>query len=419
MNSDQHKLFLNFKDSNLEGQFKEAQNGILKISLRHGLIISMVIWASVIPLLFYVIPESFNHVALVISLVVFPYFLLLLFTTYNDKFRRFYLLFSASTNVLAGLLVIFVTYFIPNGVFILLTSLVFLVFFGFYMYQLRLLMGSITVLIYLLVFQYNLLYTFDVSDSDLALLTFVCWLTFLFAIVAGYLSEKNERKIFLYQKTIEDKNILIAEEKQKSDDLLLNILPEHIVNKLKLNPTTIADHHQTSTVMFADIVGFTKLSQELSATDLVILLNQIFSEFDNMTVELGLEKIKTIGDAYMVAGGLENDPNESEKIAILALKMLKYINNTQNLKDHNLQIRIGIHTGPVVAGVIGLRKFTYDLWGDTVNTASRMESHGESGKITVSENINIELQDKFRFVKRPLIVVKGKGEMQTYFLSDT
>jgi PAS domain S-box-containing protein len=206
-------------------------------------------------------------------------------------------------------------------------------------------------------------------------------------------------------------------EQEKVEQLLLNVLPPPIVSRLKHQQSSIADSFPEATVLFADIVGFTKIADLISPTTLVDLLNDIFSSFDLLTQKYGLEKIKTIGDAYMVAGGIPTPRSDhAEAIALLALDMQQAIArfNTQRGEDFN--IRIGIHTGPVVAGVIGIKKFIYDLWGDTVNTASRMESHGIPGCIQVSETTYQILRDKFLFEQRGAIDVKGKGQMQTYFL---
>lgn len=206
-------------------------------------------------------------------------------------------------------------------------------------------------------------------------------------------------------------------EKEKSERLLLNILPSAIAHRLKEDQGYIADSFPAVTVLFADIVGFTVLSTRLSPTELVEMLNRIFSEFDRLAEKHNLEKIKTIGDAYMVVGGLPTPHIEhAEAIANMALDMQTEIEQFNNSTGEIFSIRIGIHSGPVVAGVIGIKKFIYDLWGDTVNTASRMESHGIPGCIQVSQATYELLQDKYLFEERGSISVKGKGVMSTYLL---
>lgn len=209
----------------------------------------------------------------------------------------------------------------------------------------------------------------------------------------------------------------LNEEKEKSERLLLNILPQAIAQRLKQGETTIADSFSDVTVMFADLVGFTKLSTHLSPAELVELLNRIFSEFDKLADRYGLEKIKTIGDAYMVVGGLPTpSENHAEAIASMAIDIQAAIAKMRTKGDQPLSIRIGINTGPVEAGVIGTKKFTYDLWGDTVNIASRMESLGVPGGIQVTVATYERLRDKYIFEERGLLQVKGKGDMTTYLL---
>ena len=207
-------------------------------------------------------------------------------------------------------------------------------------------------------------------------------------------------------------------EQAKSEQLLLNVLPAAIVLRLKDNEQNIAESFGEVTVMFADIVGFTELSSRISATAVVKVLNDIFSAFDHLADRHGLEKIKTIGDAYMVVGGLPTARGDhAEAIANMAIDMLHEIRILSLDHDEPFSIRIGISSGPVVAGVIGLKKFIYDLWGDTVNIASRMESHGITGCIQVTAETYEILKDKYTFERRGAIQVKGKGYMVTYLLT--
>ena len=210
----------------------------------------------------------------------------------------------------------------------------------------------------------------------------------------------------------------LAAEREKTEHLLLNILPESIAKRLKQKEVTIADSFEEVTVLFGDIVGFTKLSSQISPRELVGLLNEIFSRFDRLVEQYGLEKIKTIGDSYMVVGGLPLiRTDHAEAIANFALDMQQELETFNAETGQAFRMRIGINTGPVVAGVIGIKKFIYDLWGDTVNTASRMESHGLPGTIHVSSTTYERLQDNYLFQERGIIQVKGKGEMTTYLLT--
>jgi class 3 adenylate cyclase len=206
-------------------------------------------------------------------------------------------------------------------------------------------------------------------------------------------------------------------EREQSERLLLNILPEPIADRLKQGESTIADGFSDVTVLFADLVGFTAMSAQISAKKLVQNLNRLFSAFDSLAIDLGVEKVKTIGDAYMVVSGLPIPQRDhAERMAAMGLGMLKALDAYNQAWDEPLGIRIGINTGPVVAGVIGTSKFAYDLWGDTVNIASRMESTSVPGRIQVSLSTYGLLRENYEFEARGEIEVKGKGKMQTYFL---
>ena len=211
----------------------------------------------------------------------------------------------------------------------------------------------------------------------------------------------------------------LAAEQQRSERLLLNVLPAPIAARLKQTDGVIADAFPEATVLFADLVDFTRRSQRSGPEEVVQGLNDLFSAFDRLTRRLGLEKIKTIGDAYMVAGGLPDPrPDHAQAVAEMALAMREEVARHRDPGGRPLAVRIGIDTGPVVAGVIGMDKFSYDLWGDTVNTASRMESTGIPGSIQVTERTYRRLRDRYRFQKRGPIHVKGKGELVTYLLVD-
>ena len=204
----------------------------------------------------------------------------------------------------------------------------------------------------------------------------------------------------------------IAAERERSERLLLNVLPEPIAARLKGGEQLIADGIDEVGVLFADIAGFTPMSERITPHEVVRLLDRIFGRFDELALDHGLEKIKTIGDAYMVASGLlEPKPDHAEELARMALAMQEECRGLDTL-----ELRIGIDVGPVVAGVIGRRKFGYDLWGDTVNTASRMESHGVPGGIQVTQRARDRLTGAFEFESRGVVDVKGKGPMTTYLL---
>jgi len=204
---------------------------------------------------------------------------------------------------------------------------------------------------------------------------------------------------------------------EKSETLLLNILPKEIAAILKNESRTIADHYNEASVLFADMVGFTPLSAELPPVEMVELLNEVFSFFDSLLDKYGVEKIRTIGDSYMVASGLPRGrPDHAQALARMALDMRDYISTHTFHNGHRVSFRIGINSGAMIAGVIGRRKFVYDVWGDAVNVASRMESHGLGGAVQITQTTYNLIKDEFVCEPRGTVNVKGKGEMEVWLV---
>jgi class 3 adenylate cyclase len=218
-------------------------------------------------------------------------------------------------------------------------------------------------------------------------------------------------------RSIREKTELIEQKNRENEALLLNILPAEIANRLRGGEHEIADSFADVTVLFGDLVGFTTLSGKIPAAEIVDMLNDLFSRFDHAAGELGIEKIKTIGDCYMAVCGLPKPcPDHAARMACMALRMLEATREYGQEKGLPLELRIGLNSGQVVAGVIGKSKFIYDLWGDTVNLASRMESTGVPGQIQVTREVYDRLQDSFELESRGIIQVKGKGEIETWLL---
>jgi len=220
----------------------------------------------------------------------------------------------------------------------------------------------------------------------------------------------------VYAKHLHDQ---LQVEQEKSERLLLNILPKPIAERMKKGETNIADNHPDVTVLVADLVGFTTLSAHINPEQVVQLLNEIFSAFDLLAEKHGLEKVKTMGDAYMVAGGLSVPrPDHAEASAALALNLQEEIQRLNREYDTSVRLRIGICTGPVVAGVIGRGRFAYDLWGETVNLACRLESTGEAGKIQIAESTYGRLKHKYQFAPKHSINCKGCDDLAAYWLGN-
>jgi len=234
-------------------------------------------------------------------------------------------------------------------------------------------------------------------------------------------AKQAEIQLMLQMK--EEENQLISKEKERYQELLLNILPEEVAEELKNNGKTEAKDFEQVTVMFTDFKDFTTISEKLSAKDLVSEIDHCFSAFDNIIQNCGIEKIKTIGDSYMAVGGLPvENKTHARDVVNAAIEINKFMeeHKRQKIKEGKeiFEIRIGIHTGPVVAGIVGIKKFAYDIWGDTVNLASRMESSGEAGKVNISGSTFELVKNNFTCTYRGKIQAKNKGEVDMYFVSE-
>jgi guanylate cyclase len=229
------------------------------------------------------------------------------------------------------------------------------------------------------------------------------------AVVFGLLAQ------FVRQR--EDALAALQVEQDRAENLLLNILPRSIADKLKTDTATIADQFAAASILFADVVDFTPLSERLQPAEVVGVLDHLFTHFDLLAERYGVEKIKTIGDCYMVAAGVPTPRADHARImALMALDMRDAMHAKDGVGHLGLEIRIGLNSGPVVAGVIGRKRFLYDLWGDAVNTASRMESHGSGGQIQVTRGTYELLRDEFELEPRGTVPIKGKGEVETWYL---
>lgn len=245
-------------------------------------------------------------------------------------------------------------------------------------------------------------------------LNFVAMSSILYFLVRHFVLETEKIKDSLAQQ-----HTLLALEQNKSERLLLNVFPAAIAKRLKDNQELIADGHADVTVMFADISNFTQLTAEMAPSQMVALLNTMFSHFDSMTDKYGLEKIKTIGDAYMVVGGLSGNGSDYVKaVADMALEVRKFVSLHTELIRLNIGIHIGIATGPAVAGVIGSKRFIYDVWGDAVNVASRLSDEGKKGEILIDKITYSRLAHQYQFELPDVANLKGKGDVSVYRLQD-
>lgn len=237
-------------------------------------------------------------------------------------------------------------------------------------------------------------------------------------LIVYYFKSINKRQ----ENLLEQRNVNITEAKKKTDELLLNILPHETAEELKQYGFAKSQYYDLVTVLFTDFKGFTKVAEQLTPEKLVAEINDYFVVFDSIITKYGIEKIKTIGDSYMCAGGVPGENQSTAQDVILAaLEIQAYLNEHKQQKiaagETYFEARLGIHTGPVVAGIVGVKKFAYDIWGDTVNTASRMESNGEVGKVNISGSTFDIVKDEFDCVYRGKVAAKGKGEIDMYFVN--
>jgi class 3 adenylate cyclase len=244
-------------------------------------------------------------------------------------------------------------------------------------------------------------------------LNFTALSTMVWLLLRYFLQQRDR-----YASALAEQHALVRAEREKSERLLNSVLPTHVASRLKNSPGTIADGFADVSVMFADIVGFNRLAEEMAPGQVVSFLNEVFTRFDELAGKHGIDKIKTVGDAYMVAGGLAgNRANYVDAVAEMALDIIELTRSDPELRRHGVQLHIGIATGPAIAGVIGSTRFIYDVWGDTVNVADRLTSEADGGVILVDKTTYRRLGQRYRFEEIRDIPVKGKGAMTVYRLT--
>ena len=287
--------------------------------------------------------------------------------------------------------------------------------YGFVVLRLRFAFAIVLAIIHVAAF--TVFTTTRLVPTAFALELFLVFSAVAAGVLASYVLETGSRQVFAQRRIIEAQANEIAREKQKSDDLLANVLPEPVVVRLRDNPRYIADKHEHTSVLFADLVGFTPLAERLSADETVTLLDRLFSRFDALVESDGLNKVKTTGDAYMIVGGApEPMADHALRVVRIGLAMLAETERYAIECGLPLQLRVGVNSGPLVAGVIGRHRYSYDMWGDTVNVASRMESHGVEGRVQISEATWRLVRDDVEVEERGRIEVKGKGLMRTFLV---
>lgn len=412
---------LRFVDAAMERRYKGWYLDATRFFSRLGLLASVGLWALVFVGCSFAIAGAFvsgaPFVLAAVSVVVAAWGV-----TFVPSLRDRVPLATALANAFAGLAAIgFAWAILESGQLPLAgMGMIMLVFFGFVVFRLHPLVAAVAVASYAIA--YELMIIAVARNGEIGATAY--WVTTILLVssyVAGLfmcsLIERQMRVQYHNERTIEHQRAIIEEQRRQADDLLLNILPEKIAERLKRSPEVIAERFEDVTVLFADIVAFTPLAAGVDPDEVVEMLNEVFSCFDELARRHGVEKIKTVGDAYVAAGGLpELRPDHAQAVADLALDM-RAAGKTLGSVERCIELRVGIASGPVVAGVIGHHKFAYDLWGDTVNTAARMESHGIPGEIQISPSTHHHLRSSHVMTERGTVEVKGKGPIQTWLLT--
>jgi class 3 adenylate cyclase len=346
-------------------------------------------------------------------------------TTYAERLHRWVHVATALANTIAGVVLVRVCTTVVGLAEGAATAAIVVSFFGFAVFRVQTPLALVAVLPYVALAQVELvggLRAAAVPMVGFLAYSFGMWLAFVSGLVACATSDREMRGAFRQERILDAQRRSTERERRRADELLRSILPAEIAEELKVHlrdpsPHRIASYFHEVTVVFADIVGFTPLAARLPPGDVVALLNDLFTRFDSAVAELGVEKIKTIGDAYMASAGLPT-PRSDHAVAAaeLALAMKDAVEEFSRSHETQISIRIGLCTGPVVAGVIGSRKFAYDLWGDTVNLAARMESQGVPGEIQVAPSTFRALAGQYSFRQRGIVEVKGRGNVETWFL---
>ncbi|HSL30570.1 MAG TPA: adenylate/guanylate cyclase domain-containing protein [Anaerolineales bacterium] len=405
--------------SEIEAQFRADYHANTISTTRLALILGLFLYSIFGILDIYAVPISRETVWFIRFAIVAPAIVFALAASYVDIFQRYVQAFTCFIVALSGLgivVMISITREAEFGNRFYFTGLILISMWGYGLTRLRFKYAVLANSIILIGYEYATIQVKQLLASETGIVIFTMHnFFFLGANVVGmftsYVLERYSRMDFLQK-------YVIQEQRDQADKLLYNVLPEQIAERLKQSSQTIAEEFPSASVLFADIVNFTPISARFGPLEVVEMLNDLFSRFDELVDEYDVEKIQVAGDGYMVAAGVPTPrPDHATVIAQLALDMLDCVRTGNFLGGkHPIEIRIGLNTGPLIGGVIGRKKYFYALWGDMVNTASRMESHGESGKIQITRAMYELLKDDFECESIGEIAVKGKGKMEAWYL---
>jgi class 3 adenylate cyclase len=409
---------LRFPDE-VEEQFREDYQANTISTTRLALVLGLILYSLFGILDIYAIPISKDIVWIIRYEIVAPVILITLIASYSDDFQKYTQTLMCLVVAVSGLgivAMISITREAEFGNRFYFTGLILISMWGYSLSRLRFWYAVLANLAIMIGYELGSIFVKQLLTSETGIIIFTMHnFFFLGANVIGmfgsYFLERYTRRDFLQKYTIQA-------QRDQADKLLYNVLPKRIAEKLKLSGETIAEEFNSATVLFADIVNFTPISARFGPHEVLDMLNEVFSHFDELVDKYGVEKIQVAGDAYMVAAGVPNPrPDHATVLARLALDMLDYIKRGEFLGGkHPIEIRIGLNSGSLIAGVIGRKKYYYTLWGDMVNIASRMQSHGEVGKIQIARDTYELVKDDFECEYVGEIAIKGKGNMEAWHL---
>ena len=410
---------LRFPDEVVEAQFRKEYLANTISTTRLALILGLILYSLFGILDIYAIPFSKDIVWIIRYGIVAPVVVAALVASFDTSLQKYMQMFMCIVVAVSGLGIVAMISITTEAEFgnrFYFTGLILISMWGYSLLRLRFWYAVLANIIIMVGYEYASIEMKKLLESETGIVIFTMHnFFFLGANVIGmfgsYYLERYTRRDFLQKYTI-------RAQRDRADKLLYNVLPKQIADRLKESDETIAEEFNSATVLFADIVNFTPISARFDPHAVVDMLNELFSHFDELVDKYGVEKIQVAGDGYMVAAGVPTlRPDHATVLAQLALDMLDFVRREEFLGGrHSIEIRIGLNSGPLIAGVIGRKKYFYALWGDMVNTASRMESHGESGKIQITRETYELVKDEFECEYIGEITVKGKGKMEAWHL---
>jgi class 3 adenylate cyclase len=410
---------LRFPDEVIETRFQEDYHANTVSTTRLALVLGLILYSLFGILDVYAIPVSKDVVWIIRYGIVAPVIVAALLATFASSLQKYTQAFMCAVVAISGLgiaAMISITTEAEFGNRFYFTGLILISMWGYSLSRLRFWYAVLANVIIMTGYEFASIEMKKLLESETGIVIFTMHNFFflganVIGMFASYYLERYTRRDFLQKYTIQA-------QRDRADKLLYNVLPQRIAERLKESSETIAEEFSSATVLFADIVNFTPISARFGPREVVDMLNELFSHFDELVDKYGVEKIQVAGDGYMVAAGVPTPrPDHATVLAQLALDMLDYVKQQEFLGGrHPIEIRIGLNSGSLIAGVIGRKKYFYALWGDMVNTASRMESHGESGKIQITRETYELVREEFECEYIGEITVKGKGRMEAWHL---